>query len=60
MVTYSGIADTDEKVEYHFKGLSTDTKPTDDDYPNIKNGSSFLEMDTKSTSYYDASTGNWV
>lgn len=41
-----------------FRGLSDDTKPTD----NVCNGSSFLEIDTGFTSYYDAteSTGGWT
>lgn len=40
-----------------FRGLSTDEKPTD-----AGNGSSFYEMDTGFTSYYDAteSTGGWT
>lgn len=41
-----------------FRGLSGDNKPTS----NVCNGSSFLEMDTGFTSYYDAtpSTGGWT
>ena len=41
-----------------FRGLSTDDKPTD----GVCNGSSFLEIDTGFTSYYDAteSTGGWT
>lgn len=41
-----------------FIGLSTDTKPTE----GVCNGSSFFEMDTNFTSYYDAteSTGGWT
>ena len=41
-----------------FRGLSGDTKPTD----GVCNGSSFYEMDTGFTSYYDAtpSTGGWT
>ncbi len=41
-----------------YVGLSTDTKPT----TGVCNGSSFYEMDTGFTSYYDAteSTGGWT
>lgn len=37
-------------------GLSSDTKPTE----NISNGSSFYEMDTGATYYYDADGEQWV
>ena len=41
-----------------FRGLSGDTKPVN----GVSNGSSFYEMDTGFTSYYDAtpSTGGWT
>ena len=41
-----------------FRGLSSDEKPTE----GICNGSTFYEMDTGFTSYYDAtpSTGGWT
>ena len=48
----------DGKRYSQFVGLSTDTKPT----TGVCNGSSFYEMDTGFTSYYDAteSTGGWT
>ena len=42
---------------YEYIGLSTDTKPTTD----IPNGSSFFEMDTGDTYYFDAETAqDWI
>lgn len=60
MITYTGISKTGSTNEYQFKGLSTDTKPTKEDFPDMENGSSFFEMDTKTTSYWDAGSENWV
>ena len=40
-----------------FVGLSTDTKP---EYDGLSNGSSFLEMDTGKTCYWDAEGEAWV
>ena len=60
MITYTGISKTGSTNEYHFKGLSTDTKPTKTDYPDMENGSSFFEMDTKTTFYWDASGEDWI
>lgn len=60
MVTYTGISKTGSTNEYQFKGLSTDTKPTKANFPDMGNGSSFFEMDTKTTSYWDESGENWV
>lgn len=40
----------------NYRGLSTDTKPTDGVY----NGSSFTEMDTGAVYYYDANGEEWV
>lgn len=52
----------DEMIgDFSFKGLSTDTKPTVSyDGIQIKNGSSFLEIDTQDTNYYDDKTKAWV
>lgn len=52
----------DEMIgDFSFKGLSTDTKPTvSRDGIQIKNGSSFLEIDTQDTNYYDDKTKAWV
>lgn len=43
------------------KGLSTDTKPVGE-YQNlaIANGSSFMELDTKSLKFYDEEGGEWL
>ncbi len=42
-----------------FAGLSTDMKPTVNDYP-LRNGDIFLEMDTKTICYYDAENAQWL
>ena len=39
-----------------YVGLSTDTKPTEE----IDNGSSFYEMDTGATYYFDADSETWI
>ena len=65
MVTVNGnitIVDAaTNKAIIPFVGLSTDTKPTEtfERYA-IANGSTFLEMDTPLTNYYDESTDSWV
>lgn len=44
-----------------FKGLSTDTKPTQTfNGLDIKNGSSFFEMDTQDVYFYDGGTDSWL
>lgn len=42
-------------------GLSTDTKPTDivDGKP-VKNGSTFIEMDTGHVYWFNADAGSWI
>lgn len=60
MVTFTGMSKTDNDYQYDFNGLSSDTKPLIADYPNMKNGSSFLEMDTKKIYFYDAENNEWV
>ena len=57
MVTYTYDNDT---KKYHFDGLSTDTKPDTIAYPDLTNGSSFLEIDSKDTLYWDAAGETWV
>lgn len=44
-----------------FKGLSTDTKPTEK-YNGlaIVNGSTFFEMDTQDVYFYDGGTNSWL
>ena len=60
MITYTGKPKTDSTYEYHFKGLSTDTKPTLTTYPDMRNGSSFFEIDTKTTYYFDGTSRTWM
>ncbi len=64
MITYDAkiSKNGDEMIgDFSFKGLSTDTKPTvSHNGIQIKNGSSFLEIDTQDTNYYDGKTKAWV
>jgi hypothetical protein len=60
MVTYGGVSKTDNDYKYEFEGLPTDTKPTNEDYPDMKNGSTFFEMDTQSVKFWDAENEVWV
>ena len=44
-----------------FKGLSTDSKPTTKyNGLEIKNGSTFFEMDTQQCFFYDGGTNTWL
>lgn len=45
-----------ETVVFKYTGLSSDTKPQSD----VPNGSSFYEMDTDDTYYFDASSTDWI
>lgn len=60
MVTYTGVAMTNSDYQYDFNGLSSDTKPLIADFPKLKNGSSFFEMDTKKIYFYNAENDEWV
>lgn len=60
MITYTGLSKTNNDYCYDFNGLSSDTKPTIADYPDMVNGSSFFEMDTKKIYFYDANGDTWV
>lgn len=64
MITYTAdLSKNADKMEgeFSFKGMAADTKPTESiDGITIKNGSSFLEMDTKEMSFYDAAGKQWV
>ena len=60
MVTFTGVSKTNSDYQYDFEGLSTDEKPTLADYPNMKNGSSFFELDTKKIYFWDATNEIWV
>ena len=42
-----------------FRGLSTDTKPTEIDNKNITNGSVFIEIDTGKLFFYDSENEEW-
>ena len=57
MVTVTNNSTADQLEIF---GLSTDTKPTIADYPSMRNGSSFLEMDTKKIYFYDSENAQWV
>lgn len=57
MITYDYNEDT---KKYSFEGLSTDSKPTTTEYPDLTNGSSFLEMDTKDVKFYNETGATWV
>lgn len=49
------------KYKQSFRGLSTDTKPVEEYRgKEIANGSIFIEIDTKSVSYYDEENEQWV
>lgn len=60
MITISNIkkviADTQNKNDYEFKGLSTDVKPTD----GVSINSLFLELDTGDFYYYTGATWSKV
>lgn len=61
MISYEVKAQTVDKSEFSFKGLSTDTKPTvEHDGINIANGSTFFEMDTQEVYFYDGATDDWL
>lgn len=60
MVTETNASKTNNDYAFDFMGLSTDTKPTLEEYPNMKNGSTFLEMDTKQCFFWDAENSDWV
>ena len=61
MISYDVRAYEEGNNEFHFKGLSTDTKP-EGIYQGkqIANGSSFFEMDTQLIYYYDGATNKWL
>lgn len=64
MVTYSTAGDgmiKGQKYEFSFSGLSSDVKPTHEfDGMGIRNGSTFLELDTMKVSMYDEQNERWV
>lgn len=56
MVTNAGHAGTTITTGWDLRGLSTDTKPTDEQLPN---GSTFVEMDTGNVYMYDKENTEW-
>lgn len=60
MVTVSSPSNTGANGIYDFNGLSTDSKPTKTQYPDMANGSTFMEIDTKVLKFYDAENETWV
>ena len=60
MITYTGVSKTETKDQYDFMGLSTDEKPTLEELPDMRNGSSYMEMDTKKLYFWDAENEQWV
>ena len=60
MITYTGVSKTETKDQYDFMGLSTDEKPTLEEFPDMRNGSSYMEIDTKKLYFWDAENEQWV
>lgn len=56
MVTLDRMGGTNVINSAEFKGLSTDTKPTD----SVPNGSTFYEMDTQKVYMFDAENQLWI
>lgn len=54
-ITRRGI----ETKEMEFRGLSTDTKPTELDGETIANGSVFIEIDTQKLFFFDEESQTW-
>lgn len=46
----------DDRATTEFVGLSTDTKPVD----NVRNGSTFVEMDTQKFYVFDEENALWI
>lgn len=61
MITYGKKSQSQDAYLFEFNGLSSDTKPTQTyDGAPIANGSTFMEMDTKTLYFYDAENDTWV
>lgn len=56
MVTNAGHAGTTITTGWDLRGLSSDTKPMDEQLPN---GSTFVEMDTGNVFMYDKENSEW-
>ena len=48
-----------DKKEVEIRCLSTDTKPTSDNIPDISNGTVLIEIDTGKLFIYDANNKQW-
>lgn len=59
MVTLDKMGGQSVNKSCEFIGLSTDTKPIENDTTEIPNGSSFLEMDTVKVYFYDKQSKVW-
>ncbi len=57
MVTINRVGGQDTEKNTEFYGMSTDTKPIDNE---LQNGSVFIEMDTGVAWFYDAEKQEWV
>jgi len=61
MVTATRTEGNNEISSFAFKGLQADSKPTGSwEGTIIKNGSSFLELDTQDVKFYDQENQTWV
>lgn len=49
----------EKKKDVEIRGLSTDTKPSIEDLPDLTNGSVFIEIDTGKIYFYDAENNLW-
>lgn len=60
MVTATRAEGNNEIATFSFKGLSTDTRPVGKwEETEIKNGSSYLTIDTHQIEFYDAESQTW-
>lgn len=60
MITAFRVDGDNSLSTFSFKGLSTDTKPTDKwSGIEIKNGSSFMEINTHKIFFFDADSRTW-
>ena len=55
MITQSGFDVSNKSPFLDYRGLSTDTKPTD-----APNGSTFFEIDTGNAYMFNAAIGTWT
>jgi len=51
---------TERASTWEFIGESTDSKPTLEEFPELPNGSDFLEMDTGEVFFWSSSQRMWV